>query len=383
MAVRVGVPAGAAESVAAGTEPVGGLAGGVDGGAGALASGSCGVRGVRGMKTGADLRETDEGGGVVVRRSEAVGERVGPVGGFAAAGGVVFPVSANGALASACVLPKAGGSGPVEGRDVVAGAGSGVVGALEAADCCGRMEVGGRAGGIWICEVGDFMVPPGGVIEPVAGRVDMPETGGSGSVVGREPCAGVRVGALEKTGGWTLPEGDGVTGGSARVGGRGGAGWVVRCSWTVGGREKLTGGLGPVKPGVTLAGGRIAPGDDWKPPLGVGGLTEPEADGPTVSRIDPVAGRFAGRAGAADEVGNCTEPLGLGSEPVRGKSVMRGTELVVAVEGNFGGDPSGRCEGGGASSAMRKGALRAGRSRRWEPAASGRRRRARAGPRCP
>jgi hypothetical protein len=303
------------------------------------------------MKTGADLRET--GGGDVVRRSEAVGERVGPVGGFAAEGEEVGPVSDNGALASACVLPKAGGSGPVVGREVVAGAaGSIVVGGLLAADGGGRTEVSGRAGGICTWEVGDFVVLPGGVTEPVAGRTDMPERGGSGSVVGREPGAGVRGGALEKTGGWTLPEG--VTGGSARVGGRGGAGWVVRCNWTVGGREKWTGALDPVASGVSVAGGRIALGEDWNAPLG--GLNELEAGGPTVSRIEPVAGRFVGRVDGPDEVGNCTEPLGRGSEPVRGNSVMRGTELVVAVEGDCGGDPSGRCGGGGASSAMRKGA---------------------------
>jgi len=82
---------------------------------------------------------------------------------------------------------------------------------------------------------------------------------------------------------------------------------------------------------------------------------EPEAEGPTVRRIEPVAGRFAGRAGWPDDVGSCNEPLGRGKEPVRGRSVMRGTALVVAVEGNFGGDPSGRCGGGGASSGMRKG----------------------------
>jgi hypothetical protein len=250
-------------------------------------------------------------------------------------------------------LPKAGGSGPVDGREVVAGAaGSSVVGGLAAADGGGRREVGGRAGGICNWEVGGFRMPPGGATEPVAGRTDMPERGGSGSVVGREPCADVRVGALEKTGGWTLPEG--VTGGSARVGGRGGAGWVVRCNWTVGGRDKGTGGLAAAASGVSLGGGRIAFGDDWN--ALVGGVTELEAGGPTVSRIEPVAGRLVGRADGLDEVGNWTEPLGRGSEPVRGNRVMRGTALVVAVEGEGGGDPSGRCGGGGASSAMRKGA---------------------------
>lgn len=225
VAVRVGVPGVAVESVGAGTEPVAGLAGAVAGFAGALASGSCGVRGVSGMKTGADLRET--GGGEEVRRSDAVGERLGPVGGFAAAGIAGALVVGEGAAASAWVLPNAGGSGPVDGRDVVAGAGSGVVGGRVAAGCCGRMEVGGRAGGICTWEVGGLKAPPGGVMEPV-GRLDMPVSGGSGSVVGRELCVGVRVGALEKTGGVTLPEG--TTGGSARVGGRGGAGCVVRCS---------------------------------------------------------------------------------------------------------------------------------------------------------
>jgi hypothetical protein len=103
----------------------------------------------------------------------------------------------------------------------------------------------------------------GGAAEPGAGRVDMPDRGGSGSVVGREPGTGfITVGAREKTGGVTLPEGVGVRVGRARVGGRGGAGWVVRCSCTVGGREKFTGGFGPVTPGVALAGGWIAPGDD-------------------------------------------------------------------------------------------------------------------------
>jgi hypothetical protein len=100
----------------------------------------------------------------------------------------------------------------------------------------------------------------GGAAVPGAGRVDMPDRGGSGSVVGREPGTGlITVGAREKAGGVILP--DCVTAGSARVGGRGGAGWVVRCSCTVGGRDKLTGGFGPVTSGGRFAGGRSAPGD--------------------------------------------------------------------------------------------------------------------------
>jgi hypothetical protein len=52
----------------------------------------------------------------------------------------------------------------------------------------------------------------------------------------------------------------------------------------------LTGGFGASEPGVTLAG-------FWIPPLGavgVGGGTEPEAVGPRVSRIWPVAARRGG-----------------------------------------------------------------------------------------
>jgi hypothetical protein len=102
-----------------GTELVAGLAGGVvelGGVAGvdagdAPASGCCGVRGVSGMKTGADLRLT--GGGEEVNRSMAVGEREGPVGGRAEGG----RESVSGWLA-----PKAGGSGPVAGRNEVGGA---------------------------------------------------------------------------------------------------------------------------------------------------------------------------------------------------------------------------------------------------------------------
>jgi hypothetical protein len=170
-------------------------------------------------------------------------------------------------------------------------------------ECGGSGEVGGRAGGICTCEVRDLEVSPAGASEiggsgsvarsepgtsackagarektgggevlaegvadgmvragaPGTDCTDRPETGGSGSVVGREPSAG-ELGALEKTGGVVLPEG--VTDGRARVGGRGGAGCVVRCNCTVGGREKFRGALGPVTPGVMLAGGRIEPGDD-------------------------------------------------------------------------------------------------------------------------
>jgi len=176
-------------------------------------------------------------------------------------------------------------------------------------ECGGSGEVGGRAGGSCTCEVRDLEISPAGAAEPAAGTLDtggsgsvarsepgtsagragarekaggvvlaegvadgmvragapgtdctdMPETGGSGSVVRREPSAG-ELGAREKTGGVVLPEG--VIEGRARVGGRGGAGWVVRCNCTVGGREKFRGALGPVAPGVMLAGGRIEPGDD-------------------------------------------------------------------------------------------------------------------------
>jgi len=226
VADRVGVPVGGA-SLAAGTEPVGGLAG-------ASASGCCGVRGVSGMKTGAVRRVT--GGGEEVKRSEAVGERVGPVGGLVAGEAGAAPVVAEGRV-SGWVPPNAGGSGPVEGCDEVGGAASCEVGGRAALVIGGSAEVGGRAGGTGICEVGGRGVPPGGAREPGAGRVDMPDNGGSGSVVGREPCEVRNVGALEKTGGAVaLPEG--VTAVWGGVGGRGGAGWVVRCSWTVGGREK-------------------------------------------------------------------------------------------------------------------------------------------------
>jgi hypothetical protein len=261
VAVRVGVPGGAiVESVRAGTEPVAGLAGrvgelgdaaGVDA-EGAAASGCCGDWGLGGMNTCAVLRVTG-GGGVVVSRSDAVGER--PVGDFGGVGGAA-------ALARACVRPKAGGSGPVEGRDERSGAEIEEVGGFGVLPCGGSGEVDGRAGGTWICDVRRGTVL-GGAAVPGAGRVDMPEMGGSGSVVGREPGTGlITVGAREKTGGVTLPDGVGVTLGRARVGGRGGAGWVVRCSCTVGGREKVTDGFGPVTSGGTLGGGRIAPGDD-------------------------------------------------------------------------------------------------------------------------
>jgi hypothetical protein len=63
------------------------------------------------MKTGADLRPT--GGGEEVNRSMAVGEREGPVGGRAEGGR---------ASLSDWVAPKAGGSGPVAGRNEVGGA---------------------------------------------------------------------------------------------------------------------------------------------------------------------------------------------------------------------------------------------------------------------
>jgi hypothetical protein len=254
VAVRVGMPGGViVDSGAAGTEPVAGLAGGVGAlgrVAGVDASGGCGDCAGGAMKTGAVLRVT--GGGVAVSRSDAVGER--PVGDFAGAGG-------DPALASACVRPKAGGSGPVDGRDERSGAGIDEVDGFGALPCGGSGELDGRAGGIctWDVRLGRL---GGGAAASGARRIDMPVMGGSGSVVGRAPGTGlITVGAREKTGGVTLPEGVGVMEGRARVGGRGGAGWVVRCSCTVGGREKFTGGFGLVTPGVTGAGGRIAPGD--------------------------------------------------------------------------------------------------------------------------
>jgi hypothetical protein len=81
------------------------------------------------------------GGGVVVNRSDAVGER--PVGDFAGVGGAP-------AAASGCVRPKAGGSGPVEGRDEKSGAASDEVGGFGVLVWGGSGEVDGRAGGMWI-----------------------------------------------------------------------------------------------------------------------------------------------------------------------------------------------------------------------------------------
>jgi hypothetical protein len=82
-----------------------------------------------------------------------------------------------------------------------------------------------------------------------------------------------------------------------------------------------------------------------------------------VSRIEPVAGRPAGRCGCPEAWGSCTAPLvGRGREPVRGRRVTRGTTgPVPAVCVGSGGCPSGRCGGGGASSGMRETGLRLSR----------------------
>jgi hypothetical protein len=110
--------------------------------------------------------------------------------------------------------------------------------------------------------------------------------------------------------------------------------------------------LGASDPVRTLAGGRTWPvggggaleGGRAEPPV-PGGRTEPEAEGPSVSRIWPVGGRPAGRG----ESGGTAPVAGCGSGPERGSSVTRGTPVVAAFGIPLAGK-SVRCGCGGVTS---------------------------------
>ncbi len=96
--------------------------------------------------------------------------------------------------------------------------------------------------------------------------------------------------------------------------------------------------MSPLGGGGALAGGRAAP------PV-TGGETEPEAEGPSVSRIWPEGGRPAVRG----DKGGTAPVAGEGSGPERGNSVTRGTALVEALGAPPAGK-SGRCDCGGVAS---------------------------------
>jgi hypothetical protein len=143
----------------------------------------------------------------------------------------------------------------------------------------GSGMVAGRADGSGTRAVCGRMAGPG------ANGVGAPPADGSGvvggraaarrcicEVIAREMAAEVALGGLME--------------GSGRVAGRCGAGSVVSRNCAVGGRAMLTGGLGASEPGVTLAGRWIV--------LPLAGVVE---EGPSVSRIWPVAGRRGGMAG--------------------------------------------------------------------------------------
>jgi hypothetical protein len=210
--------------------------------------------------------------------------------------------------------PGSGGIPPVGASDEARGPGD-CDGADGAKLTCpspgaGRVRVRGGSGAVVegaAGEAGSFAEPPpaegnGVVGGRVAARRCICE------VMAREMAAEVGLG------GWTE--------GSERVGGRAGAGSVVRRNWAVEGRAWLMGGAAVGAAGVKSAG-----------PWGeaAGDLIEPEADGPMVRRIWPVTG-----CGTWSCEGATAPVAGRGSEPERGSRVTRGTVAVVGGLGTSG-----------------------------------------------
>jgi hypothetical protein len=370
------------------SEPVGGaeVALGAAAAAGVAESDCCGVR-VSGITTGPVRRGGASGAGV--SRSEAVCGRelrTGP-----AAGGVTRPVAVG--------LPaRSGGRGsgtiaevrrdgsvvsvrriePVGGRNapVVDGL-AGASGPVRAGGCWVRLsgmktgvdfratagtdkaaDAGESAGRVRPAEAGlgadtETGAPKAGGVG--AGRVvpvmapDVFPTAGNGAVGGRVETAS----ACELAVAGKPPDAGRATDGRGRVGGRAGAGAVVRRRCAVAGRVYPPGSFGAVRACDERMGGAC----DFSPGSGAGGanggaavagLTVPEAVGsPSVSRMDPVR-----RRGGAPARPTVPVP-GLGRAPDRGRRVTRGTTDPLAVVGAVSPGVPGRAGGvDGASSGI-------------------------------
>jgi hypothetical protein len=223
-----------------------GRAGALSGDAVAEVSGCCGGR-VSGITTG-PVRRGASGAGV--SRREAVGGR--PVKTGPEAGAMTRPVAAGS-------LGRSGAG--VNRREAVGGRNAPVWGFAEggvpeSAGCCVRLRgmktgddfrasvgtvdaaesAGGRVKpvGSGLAAAGDALGSgggtPAGADVPGIARASLPE-GGSGAVDGRDEASSWEADGLSKP-----PEAGRVSGGSGRVGGRGGAGAVVRRNWAVDGR---------------------------------------------------------------------------------------------------------------------------------------------------